>query len=187
MVRRGPLLVALCALAAAQDVDDDMGGDDGAGMDATGPSPPAADGVSASSCVFKAAGNRFDLSPMKRTDHDFTGTTTGGYTYRFNVCGNTQSIPGSGPRGLGSGCINTTGTFSAFATRVTAEAFFCPAPAELPDCMAMGSCDVSGVGLCVSCLVLSQHTQGHCGHVRALLLASGLCGLGLMAWGCTWG
>ena len=55
MVRRGPLLVALCALAAAQDVDDDMGGDDGAGVDATGPSPPAADGASASSRVFKAA------------------------------------------------------------------------------------------------------------------------------------
>ena len=110
MVRRGPLLVALCALAAAQDVDDDMGGDDGAGMDATGPSPPAADGVSASSCVFKAAGNRFDLSPMKRTDHDFTGTTTGGYTYRFNVCGNTVKLcnaqPAPASKWRGTKCNN---------------------------------------------------------------------------------
>ena len=30
------------------------------------------------------------MSPMRRTDHDFTGTTNGGY--RFNVCGNTVKL-----------------------------------------------------------------------------------------------
>ena len=32
---------------------------------------------------------------MTRTDHDYTGTTNGGYAYRFNLCGNTVKLCGN--------------------------------------------------------------------------------------------
>jgi len=64
------------------------------------PPPPSGGGsaVSGSSCVYTAAtGEKFDLTPMKHDDHDYTGTTTGGYAYRFNVCGNTVKLCNSQP------------------------------------------------------------------------------------------
>ena len=47
---------------------------------------------SATSCKYTSKGVVFDLGGMLRTDHDFTGTTPGGYTYRFNVCGGTVKV-----------------------------------------------------------------------------------------------
>jgi len=37
-------------------------------------------------------GASFNLQGMKQLGHDFTGTTAGGYTYRFNVCGGTVKV-----------------------------------------------------------------------------------------------
>jgi len=39
----------------------------------------------------------FDLNPMKQTSHDFTSATAGGYTYRFNVCGDAVKVCNSQP------------------------------------------------------------------------------------------
>ena len=51
----------------------------------------------AGGCKFVSGSNTFDLSPMRRTDHDFTGTTAGGYAYRFNICGDTVRTCGLQP------------------------------------------------------------------------------------------
>jgi len=71
------------------DLDSDPGyliGDD----DAIG--QPA--GYYSRSCLFAPPGTgvQFDLSGMQANDHDYTGTTTGGYVYRFNICGNTNKV-----------------------------------------------------------------------------------------------
>ena len=48
----------------------------------------------APACTYTSPreGYKWDLRPMKRADHDFSGTTPGGYTYRFNVCGGTVKV-----------------------------------------------------------------------------------------------
>jgi len=94
-------LLALLFVAGGrtQDFEDDIG-DESYLPRPSPPPPPAPLGSvgSGSSCVFKAPGGAsFDLTPMKRDDHDFTGTTTGGYAYRFNVCGNTVKLCNSQP------------------------------------------------------------------------------------------
>lgn len=43
-------------------------------------------------CTYSAAGLKFNLAGMRKEEHDFTGLTQGGYTYRFNVCGSTNKI-----------------------------------------------------------------------------------------------
>jgi len=62
-------------------------------------------------CLYTSpAGAKYDLRGMRRSDHDFLGTTPGGYTYRFNVCAgsvkvcNRQAAPASKWRG--SKCNN---------------------------------------------------------------------------------
>ena len=77
------------------------------------PPPPFAlsNGASMqSSCIYTVGGNTFDMSPMRRTDHDFTGTTNGGYAYRFNVCGNTvklcNQMPAPASKWRGTKCNN---------------------------------------------------------------------------------
>jgi hypothetical protein len=65
----------------------------------------------ARTCAWTSPGGvKFDLRGMRRTDHDYLGTTPGGYTYRFNVCAGTvkvcnrQAAPASKWRG--SKCNN---------------------------------------------------------------------------------
>ena len=83
------------------------------------PSPPRLAAASAAAgaasvkqtCKYTAAGGlHYDLSPMFQHDHDFTGTTTGGYAYRFNVCGNTVKVcnqqPGPASKWRGTKCNN---------------------------------------------------------------------------------
>ena len=77
------------------------------------PPPPFASALSTSaqtSCVYSVSGHTFDMSPMRRTDHDFTGTTNGGYAYRFNVCGNTvklcNQLPAPASKWRGTKCNN---------------------------------------------------------------------------------
>ena len=95
-----PLVLSLLLLAArvhANDVDDEENPSSIYSIysEPKPPPPPPPTDLSVSegsSCAFKAAtGEAFDLSPMKQLVHDFTGTTVGGYTYRFNVCGNTAN------------------------------------------------------------------------------------------------
>ena len=112
---RGPsstALLLLCTLARAQDFDDDFGDDSQGYLYPSPPPPPSVGSVgSSSSCIFTAPlGERFDLTPMARTDHDYTGATTGGYTYRFNVCGNTNRLcnaqPAPAAKWRGTKCNN---------------------------------------------------------------------------------
>merc|ERR1712196_613703 len=70
----------------------------------------------ATDCVYDSGrGATFDLYPLLQQYggsyhvHDNIHTKDRNFTYVFNVCGNTQTIPGSGPRGLGDGCVNTSG------------------------------------------------------------------------------
>ena len=50
------------------------------------------------------------MTPMKHLDHDYTGTTNGGYAYRFNVCGNTVKMcnaqPAPASKWRGTKCNN---------------------------------------------------------------------------------
>jgi len=101
----------LCLLLALQgcrgQIDDEadgvggIGGGDGGGGGGGGGATKAA----APSCTLSAKGATYNLAGMKRDDHDYTGTTPGGYTYRFNVCGgtvkvcNSQAAPASKWRG----------------------------------------------------------------------------------------
>ena len=98
------LVVACCAVQSAaqytlpyddgaydglDDLDSDPGyliGDDDAIGQPTG--------YYSRSCFFAPPGTgvQFDLSGMQANDHDYTGTTTGGYVYRFNICGNTNKV-----------------------------------------------------------------------------------------------
>jgi len=69
-------------------------------------------GFTSSSCQFSPPGTglQFDLSAMAQTEHDFTGTTGGGYVYRFNVCKNTLKVcsdkPAPASKWRGSKCNN---------------------------------------------------------------------------------
>lgn len=110
-------LLALASHARANEFDDNE--EDPYSLRPSPPPPPvpAAVGSSSSSCVFKAAsGEAFDLRPMKQLTHDFTGTTSGGYTYRFNVCENTvrlcnaQPAPASKWRGTKCNNLGDPGT-----------------------------------------------------------------------------
>ncbi|KAL3926825.1 MAG: hypothetical protein SGPRY_003117 [Prymnesium sp.] len=95
------LLALLCASAQLDEEADGTGEWDEGGVGEALPLP---------SCTFLSKGMRFSLDGMKRRDHDYTGTTPGGYTYRFNVCGgsvkvcNSQVAPASKWRG--SKCNN---------------------------------------------------------------------------------
>jgi len=105
------LLALLGASAQNDDMDDDIVGNENSGYLMPNPPPPPSSGGSSSSCVFRApTGEAFDLTPMKRDDHDFTGTTTGGYAYRFNVCGNTVKLcnaqPAPASKWRGTKCNN---------------------------------------------------------------------------------
>lgn len=115
ILRRGLLLLLFALGGRAQDgFDDDIGGGEDAGYLMPNPPPPpakASDAASSSSCIFKApTGEAFDLTPMMKTDHDFTGTTNGGYAYRFNVCGNTVKLcnaqPAPASKWRGTKCNN---------------------------------------------------------------------------------
>ena len=101
-----------------QSLDDDLSApfDDNEGYLAPNPPPPplelgSAALTSTASCVYSSpSGHVFDMSPMRRTDHDFTGTTNGGYAYRFNVCGNTvklcNQLPAPASKWRGTKCNN---------------------------------------------------------------------------------
>jgi len=88
------LLVASCAADPYGGLDDEFGF-------APNPPPPPGGGVggSSSSCHFMPADSNlhFDLTPMTQKEHDFTSATAGGYTYRFNVCGDTVKVCNSQP------------------------------------------------------------------------------------------
>jgi len=109
LLARAPLLLlCLHAPAQAQVVDDYFGEDNDGYLSPNPPPPPqqtAPGAVRQLSCRFTSGGASFDLSPIRRLDHDFTGTTIGGYVYRLNVCGNTvkqcnsQDSPASKWRG----------------------------------------------------------------------------------------
>ena len=106
------LLLLVFAIGGRAELPDEDDLDD----DDYGPPPPPSpaghsSGDHGSSCSFKlSTGESFDLSPMKREEHDFTGTTTGGYTYRFNVCGNTVKLcnaqPAPASKWRGTKCNN---------------------------------------------------------------------------------
>ena len=106
------LLLLMFAIGGRAELPDEDDLDD----DDYGPPPPPSpaghsSGDHGSSCSFKlSTGESFDLSPMKREEHDFTGTTTGGYTYRFNVCGNTVKLcnaqPAPASKWRGTKCNN---------------------------------------------------------------------------------
>jgi len=77
------------------------------------PPPKAASSMTKTTpdaCYFKSKGYSFDLREMHRLDHDYTGTTNGGYAYRFNVCGNTVKLcnqqPAPASKWRGSKCNN---------------------------------------------------------------------------------
>ena len=80
------------------------------------PPPPRGTDAAASSfsktCQFSPPGTglTFDLSKMQQLEHDYTGTTPGGYVYRFNACGNTvkvcNSVPAPASKWRGSKCNN---------------------------------------------------------------------------------
>ena len=79
----------------------------------SGPPQAAAPPTAASpSCQYTPPGTNvhFDLSGMKQIVHDFTSATAGGYTYRFNVCGDTikecNSQPAPASKWRGSKCNN---------------------------------------------------------------------------------
>ena len=98
--RRCALLLAAAAVAHALSPQTDEDEMDAGGVDAPG-----------GKCKYTSPdGYNFDLNGMKRTDHDYLGTTPGGYSYRFNVCAGTvkvcnrQSAPASKWRG--SKCNN---------------------------------------------------------------------------------
>ena len=82
---RGVGLVLLLKYSNGQ-IDDEMD-DSSTGMGAVGMTSQ-----DSPSCKFTAKGSTFNLEGMTRTEHDFTGTTPGGYTYRFNVCGGTVKV-----------------------------------------------------------------------------------------------
>lgn len=67
---------------------EDAGGGGGGGMDGGGITPARPPACSWTS----PGGATFNLQGMKQLGHDFTGTTAGGYTYRFNVCGGTVKV-----------------------------------------------------------------------------------------------
>jgi len=61
----------------------------GGAMDGGGGGVP----VRAPPCSWTSpTGANFLLTGMKQVGHDFTGTTAGGYTYRFNLCGGTVKV-----------------------------------------------------------------------------------------------
>jgi len=89
------LLLGLLRASSAQNfggggMGDEEGADDGGGaMDGGGAAPP----VRAPPCTWVSqGGTNFNLAGMKQIGHDFTGTTAGGYTYRFNICGGTVKV-----------------------------------------------------------------------------------------------
>jgi len=97
-----PLTLSKVAAGGMVSADEDEAGD---AMDSMGASPKL------SPCTWTSpTGVKFDLRGMRRTDHDYLGTTPGGYTYRFNVCSGTvkvcnrQAAPASKWRG--SKCNN---------------------------------------------------------------------------------
>merc|ERR1719271_1837271 len=70
-------------------MDDGGADEDGMGMDGGGIIPS----VRAPPCFWTSpGGSTFNLQGMKQLGHDFTGTTAGGYTYRFNMCGGTVKV-----------------------------------------------------------------------------------------------
>ena len=87
---------------------DDGGADvDGSGMDGGGIIPS----VRAPPCFWTSpGGSTFNLQGMKQLGHDFTGTTAGGYTYRFNMCGGTVKVcngqPAPASKWRGTKCNN---------------------------------------------------------------------------------
>ena len=116
-MRCSALLLALMVHSSRGQIDDepDMGagvggGDGGVGGGALATPTPT--------CSFSTKGIKFDLTGMKRDDHDYTGTTPGGYTYRFNVCAgtvkvcNSQNAPASKWRGTKCNNLGDQGTQS---------------------------------------------------------------------------
>ena len=106
------LLLATASPLLGNELDDSVGED---GFSLSQPNPPPPPGSRGSStgrsCIFKAPeGQSFDLTPMKHLDHDYTGTTNGGYAYRFNVCGNTVKMcnaqPAPASKWRGTKCNN---------------------------------------------------------------------------------
>jgi len=88
---------------------DDGGADEegGIGMDGGGAIPT----VHAPPCFWTSPGGAsFNLQGMKQLGHDFTGTTAGGYTYRFNMCGGTVKVcnrqPAPASKWRGTKCNN---------------------------------------------------------------------------------
>ena len=116
-MRKPFVAVAALLLPCLRAQDGSAGALDESLYDTTGTAytpPPAANTPAAKtspdSCVFRKNGASFDLAPMFRNDHDFTGTTNGGYAYRFNVCGNTVKLcnqqPAPASKWRGSKCNN---------------------------------------------------------------------------------
>ena len=67
--------------------------------------------VRAPPCFWTSpGGSTFNLQGMKQLGHDFTGTTAGGYTYRFNMCGGTVKVcnrqPAPASKWRGTKCNN---------------------------------------------------------------------------------
>ena len=108
-MRRLVLLLAVCERAEAQSNADamfddptptvgTMGGYAQPMLDADMVSSPNAPVAHAGTgCTLASGTFKYDLSEMHRTDHDYTGSTVGGYAYRFNVCGNTVRACGMQP------------------------------------------------------------------------------------------
>jgi hypothetical protein len=128
MLSSWPRLVLACVVASASEcvaaMDDDSwdamyggyNGNDGFPTEELDRPNPALLGVRGSrnsACLFRPAGPEgvvYDLTPMQQLEHDFTGSTTGGYIYRFNVCGNTikvcNDMPSPASKWRGSKCNN---------------------------------------------------------------------------------
>ena len=88
-------------------MDDGGADEDGMGMDGGGIIPS----VRAPPCFWTSpGGSTFNLQGMKQLGHDFTGTTAGGYTYRFNMCGGTVKVcnrqPAPASKWRGTKCNN---------------------------------------------------------------------------------
>lgn len=99
MTRLQPLLL-LCMLCHLSFAQDDDGGDGNEGG-SSGPKP----------CVLTAKdGTVFNLANAKKAEKDFTDSTAGGFTYQFQICGNTKKVcnkqPAPASKWRGGKCNN---------------------------------------------------------------------------------